>query len=190
MRRTLMPGLLLVLASVLVVLISSTLELELEPVALLGIALGAVLALVPDRTGPVRLAGFAAGLAIVWIGYLLRAALLPDSTGGRAVFVGGAILACVLVAALAKDRLALWSLLLGAAAVAGAFELTYTSAPPEVAGNSLSAVTALVLTVAVGFLAASALAPAAPAATSPRAAAEPRETDDNPLDDFMTEKAH
>ena len=68
MRRTLVAGLVLAVAAVLVVLVSSGLDLELESVALLGGALGAVVALVPDRSPLVGLGGFAAGLVAAWIG--------------------------------------------------------------------------------------------------------------------------
>lgn len=159
MRRTVVPGLMLVLASVVVMLVSAAMDLELESVALLGAALGGVLALVPHRTPLVRVGGFAAGLAVAWAGYLVRAGLLPDSAGGRAVAVGLVVLACVAIAAATRDRLPLWTLLLGAAAMAGAFELSYVAAPPEVAANSVSAATTLLFTVAVGFLAASAFGP-------------------------------
>src|SRR5690349_13875299 len=98
MRRTLVAGLVLALAAVLVVLVSSGLDLELESVALLGGALGAVVALVPDRTPLVRLSGFAGGFVAAWVGYVVRAALLPDTAGGRAVAVGLVLaLAAVLV---------------------------------------------------------------------------------------------
>lgn len=186
MRKSVMPGLLLVLASVLVVLISAALELELESVALLGVAVGGLLAVVPDRTPVVRLSGFGVGVVVVWVGYLLRAAMLPDSAGGRAVFVGVVLLACVLIAA-AADRLPLWSALLGVAAFAGAFELTYAAAPPEVVGNSLSAVTALLLTVAAGF---AAMSVHAHGQGEPRRRAHvtPAHDDTHQLDDLMTEK--
>lgn len=193
MRRTLVPGLLLVLASVLVMLISAAMELELESVALLGAALGGVLALVPDRTPAVRVGGFAAGFVVAWVGYLLRASMLPDSAGGRAVAVGLVVLVCVLVAAATRERLPLWTLLLGTAAMAGAFEFTYAAAPPEVAGNSLSAATTVLFNVALGFLAASAFAPVREAGTRPasrrlRSTATGDAADRIQLDDLMTEK--
>lgn len=186
MRRSVMPGLVLVLASVLVVLASAVFDLELEPVALLGLALGGCLAAVPDRTPLGRLAGFGVGVLLAWVGYLLRAGLLPDSAGGRAVAVALVLLGCVLLAAVAADRLPLWSLLLGVGALAGAYELTYTAAPPEVLTTSTSAVTALLLTVAAGFLA---LTPHTPRADrAPRATAAPKPAADDRLDDLMTEK--
>ena len=160
MRKTLVAGLVLAVAAVLVVLVSSALDLELESVALLGAALGAVVALVPDRTPLVRLGGFAAGFVAAWIGYVVRAALLPDSAGGRAVAVGLVVLLCVGITAVSMDRLPLWTTLLGTAALAGAYEFTYAAAPPEFASTSVSTATTLLFNVAVGFLAAALVAPA------------------------------
>src|SRR6478672_783735 len=113
MRRTLLAGVVLAVAAVLVVVVSAIFDLELESVALLGGALGAVVALVPDRTPLARLGGFAAGFVAAWIGYALRAAVLPDTSAGRAVAVGLVVLLCVGVTALSMNRLPLWSTLLG-----------------------------------------------------------------------------
>ena len=159
MRRTLMAGGVLAVAAVLVVIVSSALDLELESVALLGGALGAVVALVPDRTPLVRLGGFAAGFVAAWIGYVVRAALLPDTAGGRAVAVGLVVLLCVGITAASMNRLPLWSTLLGTAALSGAYEFTFAAAPPELASTSVSTATTLLFNVAVGFLAAALVAP-------------------------------
>src|SRR3954462_2326112 len=137
MRRTLIAGVVLALVAVLVVLISSGLDLELESVALLGGALGAVVALVPDRTPWVRLGGFIGGFVAAWIGYAVRALLLPDSAGGRAVAVGLVVVLCVGLTAASMDRLPLWTTLLGTAGLTGAYEFTYAAAPPEMASTSV-----------------------------------------------------
>jgi hypothetical protein len=195
MRATLLAGVTLAVAAVLVVLVSAGLDLELESVALLGAALGAVVALVPDRTPLVRLGGFAAGFVAAWIGYVVRAGLLPDTAGGRAAAVGLVILLCVGVTAASMNRLPLWTTLLGTAALAGAYELTFAAAPPELFSTSLSTATTLLLNVAVGFLAAALVAPSA--ATGVRNRPAHRDTtsadssDDDTqarLDDFMMEK--
>jgi hypothetical protein len=201
MRATLLAGVTLAVAAVLVVLVSSALDLQLESVALLGAALGAVVALVPDRTPLVRLGGFAAGFVAAWIGYAVRTLALPDTAGGRAVAVGLVILLCVGITAASLDRLPLWTTLLGTAALAGAYEFTYAAAPPELASTSLSTATTLLLNVAVGFLAAAIVAPSAAAGIrrpARRAADQTTEqtadqtgTDghtDARLDDFMMEK--
>ena len=180
MRKKLLVGLVLAVTSVLVVLVSPVLDLELEPVVLLGVSVGAVIALVPDRTPFGRLAGFLGGFVAAWIGYLLRAAVLPDSTGGRAVAVGLVVVLAVGLSAAALGHAPLWSTLLGAAALAGAYEYTYVAAPPEFASTSLSSATALLLAVAVGFLAAALVAPEGePAAPSPVAWPKRRRYDEH-----------
>ena len=190
MRKTLLVGLVLTLAAVGVVFLSAGLDLKLEPVALLGLALGGVIALVPDRSPFVRLAGFAGGFTAAWIGYLLRAAVLPDSAGGRAVAVAVVIVVAVAIAALTFGRVPLWATLLGAGAFAGAYEYTYAAAPPEVATTSVSAATALLLTVAVGFLATGVVAPAGEQSKAPGRRVLPTDddVDTSSLDDLMMEK--
>ncbi|HET8603264.1 MAG TPA: hypothetical protein VFM09_04990 [Marmoricola sp.] len=160
MRKTLLPGLVLALAVMAVVLLGDALDLGLGSVALLGAAMGAVVVLVPDRTPGARLCGFAVGFVVAWVGYLVRAQMLPDTGGGRAVAVGLVVLLCVGIVAASGDRLTLWSVLLGAGAFAGAYELTYDQAPPEVLSTSVSTATTMALDVAIGFLAAAFVAPA------------------------------
>ena len=155
MRRNLLAGLCLAVAAGLLVVVGDFFDLDLESVALLGAALGAVIALVPDRTPLVRLGGFAVGLVAAFIGYVLRAAVLPDTSAGRAVAVVIVLLLCVGVSAAVRDRLPLWSLLLGTAGLVGAYEFTYAAAPPELMTTSVDTVTTLLLSLAVGFVAAS-----------------------------------
>jgi hypothetical protein len=178
MRKTLIAGVVLAVAAVVVVIVSSALDLELESAALLGGALGAVVALVPDRTPLMRLAGFAAGFVAAWIGYVLRAAMLPDSAGGRAVAVGIVVLLCVGITAVSMDRLPLWTTLLGTAALTGAYEFTYAAAPPELASTSVSTATTLLLNLAVGFCAAAIFAP-----TPTPGRTQPAHRDEAPADD-------
>ena len=159
MRRNLLAGLCLAVAAGLLVMVGAMLDLDLESVALLGAALGAVVALVPDRTPLVRLGGFAVGLVAAFVGYVLRAAVLPDTSAGRAVAVVIVLLLCVGVSAAARDRLPLWTLLLGTVGLVGAYEFTYAAAPPELMTTSLDTVTGLFLSFAVGFLAASLASP-------------------------------
>lgn len=154
MRRTVLTGLLLVVAAAVTVLVSSWLDLELESTVVLGVTAGAVLALVPDATAARRVAGFLLGVLASLVAYLVRAGYTPDSASGRTVYVALAIALCVVVAVVSANRLPLWSVLFGAGTFAGAFESTYAAAPPRVVDNSVGAVTTLLLCVAIGFLAA------------------------------------
>jgi hypothetical protein len=190
MRKTLLAGLLLAVAAVVVVWLSTAFGLDLESVALLGAALGAVVALVPDRAPVFRLVGFGSGFLAAWIGYLVRAGMLPDTAYGRAVAVGLVVALCVGITAASGDRLPLWSTLLGTAALSGAYEFTYAAAPPEVMTTSVSTATTLLFNVAVGFVAAAVVAPAA-AGSAKTVERRPRPTKNdgatNKLDDFMME---
>lgn len=152
MRTTILTGLLLAVAAIAMMLLGDALDLGLEAVGLMGAALGAVLALVPDATTGRRIGTFVAGFAVALVGYVARAAVLPDSTSGRAVAVGVVILVCTGVTALSVGKLPLWGVLLGAAGMAGAYEYPYTAAPPRVLDTSVSTSTAMLLSVALGFV--------------------------------------
>ena len=190
MRRTMLAGLVLTVAAPLVVVLSGVFDLDLSSVVLLGTALGAVVALVPDRGPALRLAGFVAGFVVSLLGYFFRAALMPDTDGGLAVYVGVVVAVCVLLALAGRDRLPLWSLLLGAGAFVGAYEHVYAAAPPQVASTSVSTATQLLLAAAVGFLAAALATPAGSAAENraPRPARPATDANDK-LDDLMMETA-
>jgi len=153
MRKLLLVGVLLAFAAAAAIVASAILDLELESVALLGAAMGAVIALIPDRTLFVRVAGFGAGFVIAWIGYVVRAMWLPDTSSGRAVAAAIVVFACVAVTAGTLERIPLWAPLLGAGAFAGAYEFTYNVAPPELADTSLSTATTMLFNVGVGLLA-------------------------------------
>lgn len=153
MRRTIFAGLILAAATVVTMMIGAVLDLEIESVALLGLTAGAIISLVPDASPGRRVAAFVLGFAAALLGYLVRAALMPDTSTGRAIAAGVVVLLCVGVVAISMGRLPLWATLLGTASLVGAYEITYSEAPPRVLDTSVSSSTALLLCVAVGFLA-------------------------------------
>jgi hypothetical protein len=125
---------------------------DLEHVALLGAALGGVVGLVPNDPPLGKLGGFALGFLVAWIGFGVRALLLPDTTAGRAVAAFLVILICGVVAAVTTGRVPLWSALLGAAAMVGAYEASYTLSPPQFLTTSPQAATAVLLAAGFGFI--------------------------------------
>lgn len=190
MRKAIFAGLILALAAALVMWLGEFFDLQLESVVLLGTAVGAVLALVPDRSLLLRFVGFAAGFVVTWVGYLVRAQYMPDTDSGRAVAVALILVLCTGVVAVSAGRVPLWSTLLGAAAFTGGYEYTYAAAPPEALSTSMSAATSLLFCIAVGFLVAATVAPpTGPTGVAPR---EPRSGDDDlentSFDDLMMEK--
>ena len=156
MKRYILAGLVLALITTVVVAVASP---ELQAVALLGAAIGGTLGLVPDRSPAHRVGGFAVGFAAAWLGYALRAAVLPDATSGRAVAVLLVLLVCLAVAAGTRGRLPLWSTLLGAAAMTGAYEATYAADPTAFVSSSASTATSILLAAGAGFLATALLGP-------------------------------
>jgi hypothetical protein len=197
-RTTLLSGAVLTVASVLVIVLSSSLGLGVESVALMGAGSGAVVALVPGGSPLMRLTGFLVGFAASWVGYLARAGFLPDTSAGHAIAVAVVVALCSLVAAFSRNRLPLWSLLLGAAVLAGSYETTYIEAPSQVLRTSASSSTAVLLAVAFGFFAAALVAPGVvgPDDASPEPADKPsapeeadRVPDDSDLGEMMTEEA-
>lgn len=162
MRQQFITGGALAAAAALSVLLGDALGLELVHVTLLGLALGAVTALAGTGSVGVRLAGLAVGVVVCWLGYGLRAGYLPDTDLGRAVVFAATIGIVTVVAALSAGRFALWPMLVGIAAVAGAYETTFSANPPLFTSESTVAVTSVLLTTLVGFVVAVATAPTRP----------------------------
>ena len=161
--RTITSGVLLAVGVVAVMTVSTAFRLDLEAYALAGVLVGGVAALVPDRSLAARLVGVGAGVAAAWAGFVVRAALLPDTSSGRTV---AAVVTVLLATAIALvPRLPLWAVLLGAGAFAAAYESSYAAAPPELMSTSLDAITGLSLAMVAGFLA-SAVGITAPIAPS------------------------
>jgi hypothetical protein len=139
MRKSLLSGCLLAVFAALIVWLGQLLGLDLQHVALLGAALGGVLGLVPHQHGWGKLGGFAVGFVVAWLGFALRAAVLPDAASGRAVAAFLVILVCVVASAASRERLPLWSTLIGAVAIVAAYEESYTNSPSDFLNDSLAA---------------------------------------------------
>jgi len=159
MRRYILAGLVLAVLTTAIVLLSGALGLDVENVALLGAALGGALGLVPDRSPAQRAGAFGVGFAAAWFGYLLRAAVLPDTTAGIAVAVLVVLALCLAVAAATSGRLPLWATLIGAAAIVGAYEPVFAADPTTFVSASATSAASVLLAAGAGYLATSLLGP-------------------------------
>jgi hypothetical protein len=190
-RSTLLCGALLAVVAGLLCLVGEALGLDTQHVALVGGALGGVVGLVQERTPAQRAIGFLIGLFVAWLGFAVRALYLPDSASGRAVAAVVVVAVCVVFAAGSGNRLPLWTLLLGAAAMVAVYEESYTADSPAFLAESPSAATGVLLAAGIGFLATSlqwpGRAPAAVPAEAPPADDEPTELDaEVPTREFAT----
>ncbi|WP_404393417.1 hypothetical protein [Humibacillus xanthopallidus] len=195
MVRSLVTGLGLAVGAAVIIGLSTLFGLELEHVALLAAALGGVLGLVPHRPAWGKVVGFLAGFVLAWLGFALRAAVLPDSSAGRAVAAFIVVALIAVVAAASRGRLPVWSGLVGAAAIVGAYEAVYTSAPSQFMSESPAAATTVLLAVGLGFLATTVIAPqtdsiategASRSARTPSAQSSQDGSSTSNLDDIMT----
>jgi hypothetical protein len=185
MRNNVIGGLVLAVMAALVFGVGQLLGWDLDHVALLGAALGGVIGLVPDRLPWQRIAGFCAGFVIAWIGFALRAAVLPDTSPGRAVAAFIVIALCLVVSVVSGTRLPLWAQLVGVAAIVGAYESIYTDSPSQFLSESPTAATQVLLAAALGYLATAFLGPAVEVNREHEAATH-RDTDAH--DDLIPEK--
>jgi hypothetical protein len=133
----------------------------------LGVVLGALLGLVPHRSPIERVGGFAVGFIAAWVGYLLRAGMLPDIPLGRGIAVVLVLSAITAVATATANRIPLWAGLLGAGTLVGAYEATYVASPSTVSADSLAAATAVLLAVAFGFVVTSVISAVTPTTAAP-----------------------
>jgi len=150
MLRSLLSVTVLALCAAVVLLIGG--GSELEHVALLGAALGGVIGLVPHDPPLGKLGGFALGFVTTWAFFGIRAALLPDTTMGRAVAAFLVILIAGLGVAISNGKVPFWSVLVGVAAMSGAYEASFTTSPPQFMTTSPPAATAVLLAAGFGFL--------------------------------------
>lgn len=179
-RSTLLCGALLAVVAGLLCLVGEALGLDTQHVALVGGALGGVVGLVQERTPAMRATGFLIGLVVAWLGFAVRALYLPDSASGRAVAAIAVVAVCVLFTAGSANRIPLWTLLIGAAAMVAVYEESYTADSPAFLAQSPSAATGVLLAAGIGFLATSFQAP--------RQAAAKRRTEDPPEGDAPAEE--
>ena len=186
MVKSLVTGLCLAVFAAVIIGLSEVLGLDLEHVALLGAALGGVLGLVPHRPTWGKVAGFLVGFVVAWLGFALRAAVLPDSPAGRAVAAFLVVALIAVATGASRGRLPLWSGLVGAAAIVGAYESVYTSAPSQFVSESPAAATTILLAVALGFLVTNLLAPHRDSSAIPRTRVEHYDPDDTTIDELVT----
>lgn len=193
MARTAVGGAILAVTAFFLILFGDALNLDLERAGLVGVALGAAVALVPDRTPWLRAAGAALGFLVMWGGYAVRVSILPDTDMGRALTALLVLLVLMGISVATLTRVPLWSLLIGAAALGAAYETTFMILPSAFPYESPTAASQMALAAGVGFLAASFLAPTSEPGRSQEAVPRPRpdRSDEEPsakLDSLMTTK--
>jgi hypothetical protein len=150
MQRVLISGLILVVGMVALAAMRGLIGLD----PIWPVLLAAAVCLVPGSAVLSRLGAFVVGAAAAWLGYGLRAAVLPDLAvvPGVAWALGIAIVTAVALAT--ADRLPLWAGLAGMAAMSGMYEMMYRTSPPAFVTESVVAFTSVLLAGVLGAVAA------------------------------------
>ena len=151
MVNKVLAGVTLAVASAVALLVGDGLGWDVDGVLFLGAGVGGVLGLVTGSSPLSRVGGFLLGILAASVGYALRAALLPDSTGGRAVAVVIVVALAVGLILLTFGRSPLWASRLGVGALAGAYESPFTDSPGSLLSTLPATLTLLLFMVAVGF---------------------------------------
>jgi hypothetical protein len=152
-RSAVVVGLVLTVLGALVVDHGSRVGLQLIHLGEMGLAIGAVLGLVPDRMPAARAGAFAVGFVAAWGGFALRAGFLPDIPLGRALATAAVLAAVTAATAASVGRLPLWAGLLGVASFSGGYETTFSTNPAGFVTDSMTDATTLALAVGLGFFA-------------------------------------
>lgn len=116
---------------------------------LVGVAAGAILALVREHTPVARIGAYVIGLVLTLVFYLLRLALLPQNWAGLAVSIFFLLLIFTVISGLTKGRLPLWAMILAAMVMSGGYESDFW-ATPWYAGTQLPTTFACGLVAAAG----------------------------------------
>ncbi len=153
MKRSLFGGLALAVVAYVAVYLGDALNLGL-PNPLLGVAAGGVLALAPGGHKLGRLGGFLVGVVLALAGYGVNAQFMPASSGGVAVTAALTLLLATGAAALSMGRMPLWSVLLGVAGFAGAYDYIYNDKPYDFLNSSVQTLGTFLVVFGLGYLAA------------------------------------
>lgn len=151
MRRVLVSGVLLAFLAALAIWIGTLFDISMGS-TLFGVAIGAVLALVPGFTPVTKIIGFIVGFIVTFAMYAVQALFLPLSTIGSVVGAFITVIILTIIAALVHRKLPFWSMLLGAAGIAGAYGAQFLAAPQNLAIEGVAAAGSGLFLAALGFL--------------------------------------
>jgi hypothetical protein len=150
-RSSLVAGLLLAILGGLLIDHGGHFGLQLIHLGEMGLAVGAVLGLVPDRAPAWRAGSFAVGFVAAWAGFAIRAGLMPDIPLGRAIATTIVLLVVTAATTASLGRLPLWAGLIGVAAFSGGYETTFSTNPTAFVQDSMTDATTIAFAVALGF---------------------------------------
>jgi hypothetical protein len=151
MKKIVVGGLLLIVVTALALLLGSALDIPLGGILFTG-GIGVVLGII-KQGGPVaRIVGFVIGFLLAWVAFGLQAALLPQTVGSQIVAAVIVLAIVTAIAALSRDKVPFWSLLLGTATMVGAYQTAFELTPQNFLTESVSSAGGALFGVALGLI--------------------------------------
>lgn len=153
MKKIIAGGVLLAVFTVIALWIGSAMSLPLGGILFSG-GVGTVLGLV-KQGGPVaRIVSFLIGFLVSWVMFGIQAAFLPQVVESQMIGAVITLAIVTLVAALSRDKMPFWALLLGAATMVGAYQTEFANAPQNFLTESFQSAGGTLIGVALGLIAA------------------------------------
>ena len=148
----LIGGLVLAVFALVIYLLPGTLGTPAIAYTVLGLAVGAIVGLLPDVDPVARLMGFMLGLLLAFASYLVRGGLLPYTKIWSAVVV--LLLLAIITGVTALFRSGAWfaSMLLGAGTLYGAVELSFQVAPSAYLATAGLALVSILFSFGIGYM--------------------------------------
>lgn len=150
--KILVGGLVLAVFAGLAILLSSWADMDVGNM-LFTAGCGAILGLLPTGTPASRIGAFLIGIVVAWVGYAIRAALLPDNAVAAALTAFVAIAIVTVIAAVSRGHVPVIASLLGLIAMTGGYDAVFAEAPYNFVASSIATVGVLLAGAAVGMLA-------------------------------------
>ncbi len=163
---TLIGGLALALFALIIYLLPGELGQQAVAYTVLGLAVGAVVGLLPYADPVARLMGFMVGELLAFASFLIRGGLLPYTNLSAAVVVLLLLLVITGITALFRSSAWFISMLLGAGTLYGVLELQFRTVPSAYLATASLAFVAILLSFGIGYMV-SALLGLRPVAPSP-----------------------
>lgn len=151
MKKIVVGGLVLIVFVTIGLLVGAALEVALAGVLFTG-AIGVVLGIVPLGGPVMRIVAFLIGFVLGWVGFGLQAGVLPQTTASQIIAAVLVIIVVTVIAALSRDKVPFWAMLLGAATMVGAYQTAFLAAPENFLTGSPIAATGALVGVAMGLI--------------------------------------
>lgn len=151
MKRVLAAGFVLAVLAALAMWIGQMFNISMGN-TIFGVAIGALLALVPGVSPGKKIIGFLIGIFVTLIMFAFQAQFLPLTKDGATIGAFLTVLVLTIISALLHNKIPFWTIVAGIAAIGGAYGTQFLAAPQNFKTESIAALGGVLFVSALGFL--------------------------------------